>query len=60
VILGFQDAVGTFIAVETNSRFTTLREENKALLENNRALRKEVVTLQEEIEQLKIGDRVPR
>jgi hypothetical protein len=49
----FQDAVGIFIEVETNSRFTTLRDENKALQEDNKVLRKEVAALQEEIERLK-------
>jgi hypothetical protein len=49
----FQDAVSTFIEVETNSRYTELRDENRALHEDNKALRKEVAKLQEEIERLK-------
>jgi hypothetical protein len=49
----FQDAVSTFIEVETNSRYTELRDENRALQEDNKALRKEMAKLQEEIERLK-------
>jgi hypothetical protein len=49
----FQDAVGTFIEVETNSRYIALRDENTALMVDNKALRKEVAALKEEIEQLK-------
>jgi hypothetical protein len=49
----FQDAVATFIEVETNSRYTELRDENRALAEDNKALRKEVAKLQDEIERLK-------
>jgi hypothetical protein len=45
--------VSTFIEVETNSRYTTLKDENKGLQEDNKALRKEVAKLQEEIERLK-------
>jgi len=49
----FQDAVSTFIEVETSSRYATLQDENTALKLDNKMLRKEVAKLQEEIERLK-------
>jgi hypothetical protein len=56
----FEHALATFIEVELNSRYTSLRDENRVLQEDNKELRKKVGKLELEIERLEQETQEPK